>query len=175
MPIHRDMTGVQIHVAHAFEYSDATARKSASGFDAADKGKLALQLDNDSLWILTDYSTPNWTSIIGQSITPTVINLESEYNNGTISTNTTINWNNGINQVVILGANITLSFSNIGIGHKQLRIVQDNTGNRIPTLPNGLWPGGATRSFSTAANTEDILSIFYNGTNYYYQLSKGWG
>lgn len=101
------------------------------------------------------------------------INFTSEYDNGTTSSNTTIDWKNGNNQVITLSGDVTLSFSNMGVGHKQLRIVQDSTGGRSVTLPTGKWPGGTAQSLSTSANAEDILSIFYNG-QHYYQLSKGW-
>jgi len=102
------------------------------------------------------------------------VNLKSEYNNGTVSSNTTINWNNGNNQRITLGGNITLTFSNMGVGHKQLKVIQDGTGGRTPTLPSGKWPGGTESDFSTGASVEDILSIYYDGINYYYQLTKGW-
>lgn len=29
-------------------------------------------------------------------------------------------------------------------------------------------------TFSTAADAVDLLSIYYDGSSYYYQLSKGW-
>ena len=114
------------------------------------------------------------SDITFNSVTPTYIDFNSEYNIGTVSSNTTINWNNGNNQVITLSADITLSFSNMGVGHKQLRVVQDSTGGRTPTLPSGKWPGGISGSFSTSANAEDILSIYNNGSSYYYQLTKGW-
>ncbi len=102
------------------------------------------------------------------------ISFATEHDNGTVSANTTIDFANGNNQVVTLGADVTMTFSNMGVGHKQLRVVQDGTGGRVPTLPAGKWPGGAAGSFSTAAGAEDILSIYYDGSSYYYQLSKGW-
>ncbi len=71
MPVHRDMTGVQIHVPYTWEYADAATREAASGFEASDEGKLARQLDDDSLWMLTDYSTPGWTGVGGGNSTDT--------------------------------------------------------------------------------------------------------
>ncbi len=111
---------------------------------------------------------------LANNIAPTVIDFASEHDVGTITANTIIDWNNGNDQVVTLGADVTLSFTNLGVGHKQLRIVQDSTGGRTPTLPAGKWPGGSAGSFSTAAGAEDILSIFNNGSNLYFMLSTGW-
>jgi hypothetical protein len=102
------------------------------------------------------------------------VDFNSEYDIGTVSSNTTIDWSNGQNQKITLGADITLSFSNMGVGHKQLKVVQDATGGRTPTLPSGLWPDGTAGSFSTSANAIDILNIYWDGSSYYYQLSTGW-
>jgi hypothetical protein len=113
-------------------------------------------------------------AITGGDIDADTVNFTSEYDNGVVSADATIDWANGNDQKITLGASITLTFSNMGVGHKQLKVIQDATGDRIPTLPAGKWPGGTAGSFSTAADAEDILSIFYNGTDYYYQITKGW-
>jgi hypothetical protein len=97
-----------------------------------------------------------------------------EWNVGTASSNVTVDWSNSNNQVVTLSGNAIISFTNMTVGHKQLKIIQDNTGGRTPTLPSGKWPGGVAGSFSIDANAEDILSIYYDGSNYYYMLTKGW-
>lgn len=102
------------------------------------------------------------------------VSFAGEHDNGTASSNTDIDWSNGNNQKITLGASITLTFSNMGVGHKQLKVIQDSTGSRTLTLPSGLWPGGTSGTFSTAADAVDILSIYYDGSSYYYQLSKGW-
>lgn len=113
-------------------------------------------------------------NITGGDIVANTVDFVSEYDNGTVTAAATIDWVNGGNQVITLGASITLTFSNMGVGHKQLKVIQDATGGRIPTLPAGKWPGGTAGSFSTAAGAEDILSIYYDGASYYFQLVKGW-
>ena len=62
--LHKSLELAELHKAHAFEYADATARTGASGFVAEDVNKLALQLDNRTLWILTS-TTPTWQSAGG--------------------------------------------------------------------------------------------------------------
>jgi len=104
----------------------------------------------------------------------TTASFEKEYDNGTVSSNTTIDFANGQNQVVTLGGDWTATWSFPGVGKYQLRVVQDGTGGRTLTLPTGKWPDGTADSFSTSADAEDILSIYYNGTDYYYQLSTAW-
>lgn len=46
-----------------WSYVDQTEREAATGFVESDVGKLARQLDNDSLWLLTGYSPVSWKDI----------------------------------------------------------------------------------------------------------------
>lgn len=52
-----------IHLPYSWEYADTATREGASGFLVADEGKFARQLDNDSVWMLTDYAAPAWMQI----------------------------------------------------------------------------------------------------------------
>ncbi len=60
-----------IHGVISYEYANAAARLAATGFDAGDKYKTALQLDDGSRWVLTsiapiiwvDWSTINWDGV----------------------------------------------------------------------------------------------------------------
>lgn len=63
MAKHSELTNV--HIPYAFSYADATAREAATGFTAADVGKLARQLDDNSLWMLTDDSPETWVQVGG--------------------------------------------------------------------------------------------------------------
>jgi hypothetical protein len=60
--LHRDLEISELHRPYAFEYADATARTSATGLTALDVGKLARQLDDNSLWLLLAI-TPTWKDI----------------------------------------------------------------------------------------------------------------
>jgi hypothetical protein len=62
MSIHKNLPYTDSHFAHSYEYADAAARTGASGFVASDVNRLALQLDNNSLWLLTS-TTPTWMEI----------------------------------------------------------------------------------------------------------------
>ncbi len=64
MTEHFELSGDNIHVPYTWEYADTTAREAATGFASADIGKLARQLDNNSLWMLTAI-TPTWVAIGG--------------------------------------------------------------------------------------------------------------
>lgn len=60
--LHSDQPFGEIHVSHAFEFADATARNAATP-SASDIGKIARQLDNDTFYILNDNSPLTWTQI----------------------------------------------------------------------------------------------------------------
>ena len=65
MSVHRDLAGDQVHVPHVWEYADATARLAASGFIANDVKKLALQLSDNTFWVLLTHSPATWTAMGG--------------------------------------------------------------------------------------------------------------
>ena len=60
---HKNAPPAQRHAPHSFEYATATAREAAVGLTADDIHKLALQLDNDSYWILSGVAPLTWTSM----------------------------------------------------------------------------------------------------------------
>jgi len=62
MPLHNSLGAGDIHVVYQWSYVNAASRAAASGFVSADVGKVALQLDNNTLWLLTD-PAPVWRSV----------------------------------------------------------------------------------------------------------------
>lgn len=60
--VHSNLTGTDIHVPYAWSYADQTTREAAGGFVSGDVGKLALQEDDNSLWMLTA-TTPTWVQV----------------------------------------------------------------------------------------------------------------
>ena len=61
--LHSALTGTNIHVPYRFTYADATAREAEAGAVPGDVGCLALQQDDNSLWILTDDDPLTWVSV----------------------------------------------------------------------------------------------------------------
>jgi hypothetical protein len=80
---------------------------------------------------------------------------------------------NGTVQKVTLTGNVTFSaFANPVTGQSlTLIITQDATGSRL--LTSTMKFSGASKTLSTAANSVDIITVFYDGTNYYASLAKG--
>lgn len=98
-----------------------------------------------------------------------------EYDNGNSGTAKTIDWGNGNKQKLTLTGNVTLTFAApAGVGHFQLRLVQDATGSRTVTWPTIKTPSGAAVSIASTAADETLVSIFYNGTDYYVSSIPSW-
>src|SRR6185312_4452188 len=116
------------------------------------------------------FTTPTIDSL---SIT-TLKQVSGEYNNGNSGASITINGANGDRQLLTVTANTTLSFSGFLQGQSvTLRIVENVTGGFTITLPSGKWPYGASTAFITTTNAINLLNIYYDGTNYLYQLQPG--
>jgi hypothetical protein len=70
--LHKDLDIGEIHVAHQWEYADEAARLAATGFVPADVHKLALQLNDNTLWLLVDDDPITWAQM--NPVDPTNIN-----------------------------------------------------------------------------------------------------
>lgn len=94
--------------------------------------------------------------------------FQDEHDNGNSGTSDTINWGNGNNQKSTLTGNCTFTFTApSGPARLQLRLIQDGTGSRTVTWPTIQWAGGSAPTLSTAASAVDIVTLWYDGTNYY--------
>lgn len=78
---------------------------------------------------------------------------------------------NGNVQTVTLTGNVTFSaFSNPEAGQSMTLIVkQDATGSR--TLTSTMKFAGGNKTLSTAANAVDVISVLYDGTDYWASLA----
>lgn len=87
---------------------------------------------------------------------------------------TTINWSLGNKFYFTFGAqNDTFTFTAPdGPCNLVLVLKQDGTGGRTATWPGTvMWPSGTAPTLSTGAAAIDIICFFYDGTNYFGQLS----
>jgi hypothetical protein len=99
-----------------------------------------------------------------------------EYDNGQSGIAITIDWTKGDRQVVTLNAaSVAISYSGAQKGQTlRLRIIQDGSGSRVPTLPLGTkYPYGAAVPFSVAINAIDEIVVDYDGASYLTQQAIG--
>ena len=84
---------------------------------------------------------------------------------------TTIDWDDGYKVHCTLEENTTFDWTAPDKACMLLfKIVQDTTGSRTLTfIPTIKWAGGNS-DISTAANSIDIISIYFDGTNYWGML-----
>jgi hypothetical protein len=90
----------------------------------------------------------------------------------------TWNWNSGTNAEVTLGGNRTLSITNAIAGtYGTIRVVQDGTGSRTLALPASskvISGGSGAITLSTAASSVDVLTVYYDGTSYFWTYGKNY-
>lgn len=78
-----------------------------------------------------------------------------------------LDWDNGNVQSVTLGGNRTFTFANPKDGGRYVIVLtQDGTGSRTVTWPTIKWQGGSAPTLTTTAAKKDIITIFYDGTDY---------
>lgn len=96
--------------------------------------------------------------------------FKPEHDNGNQGASWTLNWNNGQKQRVTLTASTTTLTITAppGPGNFLLKVIQGGVGNFGITWPAGvLWPNGNAPNFTNASGSEDIVTFYYDGTNYY--------
>lgn len=94
----------------------------------------------------------------------------AETDNGNSGTAKTIDWRNGNHQKVLMTDNCTFTFTNpTRPCMLSLKLTQDGSGGRTITLPSIKWVGASVPSFSTAIDSIDILSLYFDGSVYYGQ------
>lgn len=89
--------------------------------------------------------------------------------------NTTINWKLGNKYKFTFGAqNETFAFTAPSKPcNLLLMIIQDNVGSRTITWPSSVkWTKGLSPTLTIYPNSIDIVSLYYDGTNYYGVISR---
>jgi hypothetical protein len=101
---------------------------------------------------------------------PDLVVFPAELDNGNESGTFLLDWNAGQKQRATLTGNITtLTITDPpGPCNVLLKLIQDGTGGRTVTWPASvLWPNGQAPTLSTGANAVDIISFYFDGTDYY--------
>lgn len=97
-------------------------------------------------------------------------------NIGNSSSTLTIDFSTGNTHLINLNASCTFTFSNLNSGAiHRLILTQTNGGSHTVTWPTMKWASALSPLLSTAANSIDIISLVYDGTNIYGTYSLNFG
>jgi hypothetical protein len=109
------------------------------------------------------------TRITGGAKITNLLTYGSEYNIGNSGATKTIDWGNGGAQKVTLTDTCTFTFTApaSGVGRLQLKLIQGGIGSWNPVWPGTVkWPSAVEPTWSTTATYVDIVTFWYDGTNY---------
>jgi hypothetical protein len=112
--------------------------------------------------------TPNGT---GRTVANRLNYNEAVHSIGTTSGTVAPNATNGNVQTITLNGNLTLNAFTSPVAGQSITLIV-NTNGTGRTLTSTMKFAGAEKTLSTT-NTTDIISVFYDGTNYWASLSKG--
>jgi hypothetical protein len=111
--------------------------------------------------------TPNGT---GRTVTNRLNYNEAVHSLGTTSGTIAPNAADGNVQTITLNGNLTLNAFTSPVAGQSITLIV-NTGGTSRTLTSSMKWAGGEKTLSTT-NTTDIISVFYDGTNYWASLSK---
>lgn len=111
--------------------------------------------------------TPNGT---GQTVIKNLEYNENIYSLGTTSGTITPNVANGNVQTITLNGNLTFSAFTSPVAGQSLTLII-NTNGTGRTLTSTMKFAGGSKTLSTTSTT-DIITVFYDGTNYWASLGK---
>ncbi len=89
------------------------------------------------------------------------------YSNGILSSTGTINIDNGNMQQISFSSTASIGFSTPTHPGKTLLLIKEPGTGYVYTVTGCKWAGGSTITFSSTASAIDVISIAYDGTNYY--------
>jgi len=97
------------------------------------------------------------------------IAYKTEVNNGNSGATETIDWTAGQKQRSTLTADCTFSFTApAGPTNLLLKLVQDGSGQHDATWPGSvLWAKGKAPNLTNGGGAIDIVTFYYDGTNYF--------
>ena len=100
----------------------------------------------------------------------TTITFQGEHSNSVTTGTVVIDWNTSQKQnLTITGTGCTVSFTNpLGACNLLLKVVQGDGSDTVGTWDSDIkWAGGSAPTLSTGSGNIDIISFYFDGTNYY--------
>ena len=108
------------------------------------------------------------------TLTWTGATVETVYTSGSTTGTITPTSTNGTTQKITLTGNITFNgFTSPVAGQSMTLIITQPASGGPYTLTSTMKFSGGSKTLSTTASAIDIMTVFYDGTNYYASLAKG--
>jgi len=163
---------------------------TAAGATAALNSSACLQADSTTRGFLPPRMTTTQKNAIaspatGLQVFDTTMNATCEYTGSawrvvsagsqalaapTATTSVDLSAGNVVN--LSLTSSTTLTLTGAAIGTYIMRIIQGGSGSYTITWPaNVIWSGGTTPTLTTTVGKSDIVTLIYDGTNYYGNIS----
>lgn len=124
----------------------------------------------DTIQDIRTTANPTFNDLTVDKITANeTISFDAETDNGNSGAADTVDWRLGNKQKSTLTDNCTFTFTApAGPCNLILKLIQDGTGSRTVTWPATVkWSGGTAPTLTTTASRVDIISLYYDGTNYF--------
>jgi hypothetical protein len=86
---------------------------------------------------------------------------------GSASGSTSIDWQQGNKAKLTKTGALTVTFGTNPLHPGNLMVIVTHSGTGALTFSNVLWPGGVAPSFTGTVGAVDIVSFYWDGTNYY--------
>lgn len=83
-----------------------------------------------------------------------------------------VNALNGNITALLMQSSTTVTLSNFAVGVYILKITQGGSGSYTITWPASVkWSGGTTPTLTTTVGKTDVITLFYDGVNFYGAVS----
>jgi hypothetical protein len=151
--------------AQDFAYSSLTGAPTTVSSFTNDSGYITDD-GNGDITITNSTITSSGDTIDLDDIVRFNVGYKEDINALTSSTTIAVDATTAPVHSVTLGHNATFTISNMVSGQSIMIIItQDGTGSRTGSFTSVKFPGGAP-TLSTGAGDIDVVSVFYDGTNY---------
>jgi hypothetical protein len=119
-----------------------------------------------------DWSSWAWLALAGGTMTGNLLMKSATYtlnDEGSSSTAFTIDWTLGNKaEILMSGTPAVATFTAPASSCNVVLKVTQGSGAEVITWPAAVkWPGGSAPTLSTGAGAIDVISFFFDGTNYY--------
>ena len=143
-------------------------------YELANRYSFVKVVSNGSIWLVAGLDNVSYsvsggltlTDLISSNVKAKTFELTQPSSINSTST-TTLDLSTGNVLQVVLTGSTTLAFTNPKIGTYIIKIKQDATGNRSLTFPAIKWSDAAVPTITTTPNAVDLITIIYDGTDYY--------